>query len=98
MQSAGFDALDFSATIEEYNTDVHDKDYYIEIKKYALDKGMCFNQAHAPYPSSYKTEEQSEEAFKKIKCTYALRGTPFDGRLFPAPRRGRGTAARSAER
>ena len=66
MQSAGFDALDFSATIEEYNTDVHDKDYYIEIKKYALDKGMCFNQAHAPYPSSYKTEEQSEEAFKKI--------------------------------
>ena len=45
---AGFDAIDFS----QFNEDIYEgdfsKDYFVEIKKYAEDKGLFFNQSHAP--------------------------------------------------
>lgn len=66
IAQSGFDAMDFSATIEEFYTDAHDNDYYIEIKKYANDKGLVFNQAHAPYATSFKDEEKTKERFNDI--------------------------------
>lgn len=66
LQDAGFDAADFSAGTEEFCTGVHDKAFYDEIKKYSLDKGFCFNQAHAPHPTSYVNEEESERAFENV--------------------------------
>ena len=60
IAQSGFDAMDFSATIEEFHTDVHDNDYYIEMKKYANDKGLVFNQAHASFATSFEDEEKKE--------------------------------------
>lgn len=66
LADVGFEALDFSATAEEFCTDVHDKYYYEELKKRACDKGVIFNQAHAPHPSSYIDAEKNTERFKAL--------------------------------
>ena len=66
IADAGFDAMDFSIFTDEHCTDVHDIDYYRELRKYAEDKGLVFNQSHAPYPSSAISEEETEERFRKI--------------------------------
>jgi len=66
LADVGFEALDFSAAAEEFCTDVHDKYYYEELKKRACDKGVIFNQAHAPHPSSYIDAEKNTERFKAL--------------------------------
>jgi len=66
MADAGFDAIDFSAGDEEYYSDLHGKDFYLEIRKYTESKGLIFNQAHAPTPSAVESEEESEIKFKNI--------------------------------
>lgn len=68
LSDAGFDALDLTALCKEFYTDIHDKAYYDEIKKYAQDKGMCFNQAHAPAPSSTKDASETSEIFQNLVC------------------------------
>ncbi len=66
MSGAGFDAIDFSAGNEEYYGDTHNKEFYLELKKYAESKGIFFNQAHAPTPSAVESKEESEIKFRNI--------------------------------
>lgn len=66
---AGFDALDLSFPDDNYKEMPMDKSFYTELRKYVEDKGVYFSQAHAPAPSSYRDEAQSEEMFKDIVST-----------------------------
>lgn len=63
---AGFDALDFSEFHEEFYTTAHDEAFYRDIRSYAEGRGLYFNQAHAPFPSSYMEDEKTEETFGHI--------------------------------
>lgn len=69
IAGAGFDALDFSAGYEEYQTDTYDKAYYTEMKKYAESKGVYFNQAHGPGGSSFKNEEANKKRYQEVIIT-----------------------------
>lgn len=66
LAEAGYDALDFS----QFNKDVYDvdlsKEYLQDIRKYAEDKGLTFNQSHAPYGSSFEDEERTAKRFTEI--------------------------------
>ena len=66
LAEAGYDALDFS----QFNKDVYDvdlsEDYLKDIRKYAEDKGLTFNQSHAPYGSSFEDEEKTAKRFVEI--------------------------------
>ena len=66
IAEAGFDAIDFSACYEEYYTGTYDKEFYLEIKKYAEDKGVYFNQSHAPFSSSFTNEEETKKRHGEI--------------------------------
>lgn len=66
MADAGFDALDFTACTEEFYTDAHDKAFYTDARKLAEDRGVFFNQSHAPFPSSYGEKMQDDERFNHI--------------------------------
>jgi len=63
---AGFDAIDFSQFVEEFYSDVHEKSFYTEIRKFVEDKGVYFNQAHAPFGSSFFDAEKTEKRFHEI--------------------------------
>ena len=66
LADAGYDALDFS----QFNKDVYEvdfpKEYFLEIRKYAEDKGLCFNQSHAPYGSLLKMKKKPPKDLKKL--------------------------------
>lgn len=70
LNDAGFDAMDFSFFNPLYfdeNTDSQSfKDTFMDLKKYAEEKGMVFNQAHAPIPSSSIEPGKSQEFFDDI--------------------------------
>ncbi len=68
LADAGFDALDLSLC-QEF---APDKTYFFgddymkkaeEIRKYAEDKGVYFNQSHAYFPTSFDDEEKTGFAF-----------------------------------
>lgn len=52
--NAGVEGIDFNNDIKEFYTDAHDKNYYLDIKNYAQDRGVEIGQAHAPFASSSK--------------------------------------------
>lgn len=66
LADAGYDALDFSVFDAEFYDDTHNKDYYLHIRKYAEDKGLYFNQSHAPFGSSFPEEERTAKRFGEI--------------------------------
>lgn len=66
LASSGYDALDFSQFGKYVYESELGKDYYTEIRKYAEDKGVYFNQSHAPFSSSYPDEEQTKKRFQEI--------------------------------
>ena len=66
---AGFDAIDFSFPDNGYEQLPVDDKFYIELRKYAEDKGVCFNQSHAPAPSSLVDEEKTKRMFDVIVST-----------------------------
>ncbi|MBQ8182337.1 MAG: sugar phosphate isomerase/epimerase [Clostridia bacterium] len=66
LVDAGYDALDFSQFDKEIYTAEHGKEYYTEIRKYAEDKGVVFNQSHAPFGSSFEDEEKTAKRFDEI--------------------------------
>lgn len=67
LVETGYDAGDFSSHLrDEFYTDIHSKEYYTDIRKYAEDKGLIFNQAHAPFPSASKDAEENEIIFKNV--------------------------------
>lgn len=61
LSKAGFDAMDFSFYDEKYycaETDSDEfKEYFLKLRHIAEKKGMCFNQAHAPFPSNNITDD-----------------------------------------
>lgn len=64
--SAGFDAIDFSFDGQrggEFCKEDFPENEFVNLKKYADEKGMVFNQAHAPFPSSVIELERNEELF-----------------------------------
>ena len=71
IADSGYDAVDFSVFRPEHYTDVHDVGYYKELRKYTEDKGLFFNQSHAPFPSSVASEEETKQRFEWI--TTAMR-------------------------
>lgn len=68
FQSAGFTAMDFSFFEEPWYTEEREDAFFLELRKYAEGVGMCFNQAHAPFHSSYPDEEQTKRRFGDIVC------------------------------
>lgn len=72
LAHAGYDAIDYSCfdmTPKDSNSPILKpdyKEYAKHVKKVAEDNGVFFNQAHAPFPSSYADEENTKEAFDKI--------------------------------
>ena len=66
LAGAGYDAIDFSQSEKFVYEADSGKDYYTEIRKYAEDKGVYFNQSHAPFASSFSDEEKNKKRFREI--------------------------------
>lgn len=66
LRSAGFDAVDFSFFDETWYSEERKEDFFTELRKYTEGVGMCFNQAHAPFHSSFPNEEQTQSRFWDI--------------------------------
>ena len=67
MASAGIEGIDFNNDVAEYCTTEHDEEFYRSLGKYAASRGVAICQAHAPFPSSYKDdEEKSAKRFEEI--------------------------------
>lgn len=66
LAEAGFDTIDFSFPDEGYRLLSMEKVYYTELRKYAESKGVYFNQSHAPTPSSFCDEAESEKMFRDL--------------------------------
>lgn len=67
--NAGFDALDFSFSEDYLEQLPMDKAYYTELRKSVEARGVIFNQAHAPAPSSAVDPAQTEKYFNDIVST-----------------------------
>lgn len=70
LAEAGFDAVDYSPMNEPYyngkKSEAERKKYFEELKNYAVEQGICFNQAHAPCPSSTTDDIETENIFHNI--------------------------------
>ena len=66
LADAGYDALDFSQFDETFYCEGYSDEYLSEIRKYAEDKGLYFNQSHAPFASSFRDEERTKRRFNEI--------------------------------
>lgn len=77
LAAAGYDCIDFSQCDESiYGVDLS-KAYFVELRKYAEDKGVTFNQSHAPFASSFKDEEKTKKRFTEI--TEAIKRASYLG-------------------
>ncbi len=77
LAEAGFDCADFSQFDEYvYGADLS-KGFLTELRKYAEDKGVFFNQSHAPFASSFKEEERTKKRFEEI--TEAIKRASYLG-------------------
>ena len=63
---AGIQGMDFNNDVGEYHTKEHDKQFYIDLAKYAKEQGIAICQAHAPFPSSFPEDEKNEPRFWDI--------------------------------
>ena len=63
---AGFEGMDFNNDVFPYYTDEHDETFYRELGDYARERGVDICQAHAPFPSSYESAQESEKRFFEI--------------------------------
>ena len=66
VQKAGFTAIDFSFFDQAWYGEDRSDGFFLELRKYADGVGMCFNQAHAPFHSSFPDEEQTKSRFQEI--------------------------------
>ena len=74
MKNGGFDAMDFSFFSAEYYDEASESkktkpEYYKNLKKLADEKGIVFNQAHAPFGSSFENEEETKKRFNDITAS-----------------------------
>lgn len=70
FSEVGFEAIDFNCDLKEFHDGTYGKDFYTEIRKYANDKGVIFGQTHAPFASSYASEELSKQRFNEIAASF----------------------------
>jgi len=67
LAEAGFDAIDFSFFNEEFYNEatnsVEFKERFLRLRALAEEKGLCFNQAHAPFPTGSKDKVEEEKIF-----------------------------------
>ena len=66
LQNAGFTAIDFSFFDPLWYSEEREDVFFSELRKYAENAGMCFNQAHAPFHSSFPDAEQTKNRFWEI--------------------------------
>ena len=66
LQTAGFTAIDFSFFDPVWYSEEREDAFFSELRKYAENAGMCFNQAHAPFHSSFPDTEQTKNRFWEI--------------------------------
>lgn len=66
IAAAGYDAVDFSCFKSEFYIDEHDKAFYTNLRKYAENLGLYFNQSHAPFASSFADAVKTEQRFTEI--------------------------------
>lgn len=66
MADAGFDAIDFGFFQEKYYNKDATRKHFLYIKEYAESKGVYFNQAHAPFPTSVADDKRTEEIFENV--------------------------------
>ncbi len=70
LYESGFDAIDYSFfDTARCNPDIADSEYklrFTELRKYAEDKGLYFNQSHAPHPSSLTDEAFTKKRFDEL--------------------------------
>lgn len=66
LQNAGFTAIDFSFFDPVWYSEEREDVFFSELRKYAENAGMCFNQAHAPFHSSFPDAEQTKNRFWEI--------------------------------
>ena len=80
FKDAGFDAIDYSFfDPADYDLSVSDEKYrerYTELRKYVEDKGLYYNQSHAPHPTSRTdkafTKKRFDEVIRTIKNSSLL--------------------------
>ena len=71
MHAAGFDAMDFYLNggpeyYDESTDSASFKERFLRLRAMAEEKGMCFNQAHAPYSTSFMDAEQTKRRFQDV--------------------------------
>lgn len=66
FSEAGFQAIEFNTDIKAFYTDTYDRIFYADIRGYAEAKGVPFLQAHAPFASSFPSEEDTARRFDEI--------------------------------
>ncbi len=66
IAQSGFDSADFSQFDSFVYKEAFDEKHLTEIRKYAEDKGIYFNQSHAPFGSSFADEEKTKKRFDEI--------------------------------
>ena len=71
MYAAGFDAMDFYLNggpeyYDESTDSASFKERFLRLRAMAEEKGMCFNQAHAPYSTSFMDAEQTKRRFQDV--------------------------------
>jgi len=67
LSSAGFEALDFSFYMTKYlRENPLSKDDFLNIRAHAEEKGLVFNQAHAPFPTSDADPVKNQQCFEEV--------------------------------
>lgn len=70
LAETGFDAIDFTFSSSNFlGTSENPKEEFSRIRAYAEEKGLFFNQAHAPFPSSNADPVRNREIFDMIVTT-----------------------------
>ena len=77
LAAAGYDCADFSQFDEYVYGKEYSKEFLVELRKYAEDKGIAFNQSHAPFGSSFADEEKTQKRFAEI--TEAMKRASYLG-------------------
>lgn len=71
IKEAGFDAMDFDFCsemkycLEDTDSEAFRNRFY-EYRAMAEEKGLCFDQAHAPFPSGFSDTDRMEDMFRRI--------------------------------
>lgn len=66
LADAGYDAIDFSFFQKEYYEEIGNDKFFKNLRNYAESKGLVFNQAHAPFASSFEDEDMTKKRFAEI--------------------------------